>query len=71
MAKKQTDIAERQRKFREAHKPDAPPFIGIWLRHGDAACLAAGLITDSLKQLAVDALAEFWPPETIMKELTK
>lgn len=62
---------EKQRKFREAHKPDAPPYIGIWLRHGDAACLAAGLITDSLKQLAVDALAEFWPPETIMKELTK
>lgn len=55
----------RQRKFREAHKPDAPPFVGIWLRHGDAACLAAGLITDSLKQLAVDALAEFWPEENV------
>jgi hypothetical protein len=65
---------ERQRTFREAHKPDAPPFIGIWLRHGDAACLAAGLITDSLRQLAGDALAEFWPvaeAEEKLKELQR
>ena len=27
---------ERQRKFRDAHKPEMPPFVGIWLREGDA-----------------------------------
>lgn len=56
-------MAEKQRAFREAHAPDRAPFVGIWLREGDALCLAAGVIPDSLRQTAVEAIEEFWTDE--------
>lgn len=58
--KKPATMAAKQRAFREKHKPEKPPFVGVWLREGDAHCLAAGIITDSLRQLAVEAIEEFW-----------
>lgn len=63
--KKDPPMAERQRRFRATHAPQQPPFLGISLREGDCHALAAGLVTDSVKQQAVEALKEFWPQEDI------
>lgn len=52
--------AEQQRAFRKKHAPAHPSYVGIWLREGDAQLLAAGLISDSLRQTAVEAIKEFW-----------
>ena len=61
---KPSPAAERQRTFREAH--DVPvPKIGVWLREGDARCLVEGLVPDSVRQMAADALTEFWPREEV------
>mgnify|MGYP001560076004 CR=1 FL=1 len=58
--KKAATMAERQRQFREAHKPECPPYIGVWLRGGDLANLAAGQVTATVQMLARDALQEFY-----------
>lgn len=53
-------MAEKQRAFRQKHAPDHPPLVGVYWREGDARCLAAGLVTDSLRQMAQEAVDEFW-----------
>ena len=59
---KPTAQQEQQRQFRETH--DVPvPKVGVWLREGDARCLVQGLVPDSVRQMAADALNEFWPHE--------
>lgn len=61
--KKPLTMAERQRAFRAKHKPELPPYVGVWLREGDAHCLAAGIVPDSVRQMAEEAVTEFWPRE--------
>jgi hypothetical protein len=56
-------MAERQRAFRAKHEPEYPPLVGVWLREGDAHCLAAWIVPDSVKQMAEEAVNEFWPRE--------
>lgn len=61
--------ADKQRIFRAKHAPpEGPPYIGIWLREGDAHCLAAGQVTDSLKQLALEAIEEFWSDQPVVRK---
>ena len=50
-----------QKEFREKHKPESPPHLGVMLREGDCRCLAEGVVTDSVRQMAREALQEFWP----------
>lgn len=71
MAVKTPTMAARQRAFRAKHAPDHPPYVGLWLREGDAICLAAGIIPDSLRQTAVEAVKEFWTDDVDVKEETK
>ena len=49
------------KEFRQKHQPESPPFLGIALREGDCRCLVEGIVTDSVKQMAREALREFWP----------
>ena len=49
------------KEFRAAHQPERPPYLGVNLREGDCRCLAQGVVTDSVRQMAQDALKEFWP----------
>lgn len=65
---KPATVAAKQRRFREKHKPESAPFIGIWLREGDAHNLAAGQVTDALRQLAVDAIQEFWSDAAVQDD---
>lgn len=58
-----------QREFRAKHQPDAPPYIGVNIREGDAYCLTQGIVPDSIRQMCADGLRVFWP--TVDAELTK
>ena len=52
-----------QKDFRAKHMPDAPPYVGINIREGDAYCLTQGIVPDSIRQMAADGLRVFWPTE--------
>lgn len=63
-----------QRDFRKKHMPDAPPFIGVNIREGDAYCLTQGIVPDSIRQMCADGLRVFWnmaAAEEQTKELMK
>lgn len=53
-----------QAEFRKKHLPDAPPYIGVHIREGDAYCLTQGIVPDSIRQLCAEALRVFWPTTT-------
>jgi hypothetical protein len=53
--------AKKQRAFREKHKPEGPPYVGIMLDEISAKALAEGYVTIRVQAQAMAAVKEFWP----------
>lgn len=54
---------DRMKAFREKHRPDRPPYLGVMLREEDAHALANGLVTATVQVMAAEAIKVFWPEE--------
>jgi hypothetical protein len=64
----ETELHRRHRAWRARRMTTEAPHIGLPLRPGDALALEAGIVPDSIRVAAREAVDEFWPE---LREATK